>query len=180
MTNALPGPTIAESIDQIGFVVADLDRSVADRTDKLGLGPWTVFRGVTLDGRFRGAPTRVTMDVALAYQGDVQIELIHPTDDAASPYRGADSAPLLGMHHMAWVVDDLDAAVAAATVRGLSVVFEASNPSTRVAYLEAEGDPGVLYEFIESAGMREMIAAGIAATQGWDGRDPVTVITIGE
>lgn len=180
MTNALPEPATPGPIDQIGFVVADLDRSVAERTDKLGLGPWTVFRGVTLDGRYRGAPTRVAIDVALAYQGDVQIELIQPTNAAASPYRSADGAPLCGMHHMAWVVDDLDAAVAAATARGLSVVFEASNPSTRVAYLEAEGDAGVLYEFIEGAGMREMIAAGIAAARGWDGRDPVTVIAIGE
>lgn len=171
--------TIFGPIDQIGFVVADLDQSIALRTQTLGLGPWTVFHGVTLDGRYRGQPTRVAIDVALAYQGDVQIELIQPAGDAASPYRGADGAALCGMHHMAWVVDDLDAAVAAATASGLSIIFEASNPTTRVAYLEAPGDAGVLYEFIEGAGMREMIAAGIAAARDWDGSDPVTVIDLG-
>ncbi|MGV1683810.1 VOC family protein [Sphingopyxis sp. NJF-3] len=167
-------------IDQIGFVVADLDRSLSSRMRALGLGPWTVFRGVTLDGRFRGEPTHVAIDVALAYQGDVQIELIQPVGDAPSPYRDGSGAALCGMHHMAWIVDDLDAAVASATARGLSVVFEASNPSTRVAYLEAPDDPGFLYEFIEGAGMREMVASGIAAARGWDGSDPVTVIDLGE
>lgn len=175
MADAMFGP-----IDQIGFVVADLDQSIAARMRTLGLGPWTVFRGVTLDGRFRGQPTRVVIHVALAYQGDVQIELIQPVGDAPSPYCGAGGAPLCGMHHMAWIVDDLDAAIADATARGLSPVFEASNPSTRVAYLEAEGDGGVLYEFIESAGMREMIATGVAAAQNWDGSDPVTTIDLGE
>ncbi|WP_176590282.1 VOC family protein [Sphingobium sp. EM0848] len=168
------------SIDQIGFVVDDLDQSIACRMRQIGLGPWTVFRGVTLDGRFRGQLTRVVIDVALAYQGDVQIELIQPIGNAASPYRDESGAPLCGMHHIAWIVDNLDAAVAEATARGLSVLFEASNPSTRVAYLETKDDPGVLYEFIEGAGMREMVAAGIAAARGWDGSNPVTTIETGE
>ncbi|WP_257549281.1 VOC family protein [Sphingopyxis sp. DBS4] len=167
------------AIDQLGFVVTDLDRSLSSRMRALGLGPWTVFRGVTLSGRLRGQPTQVTIDVALAYQGDMQIELIQPVGDAPSPYLDEKGAPLCGMHHMAWIVDDLDAAVANATARGLSVVFEASNPSTRVAYLEAEGDTGVLYEFIEGAGMHEMVAAGVAAARCWDGSDPVTTIHVG-
>lgn len=171
MTDAMFG-----AIDQLGFVVADLDRSLASRMRALGLGPWTVFRGVTLDGHYRGQTTRVTIDVALAYQGHVQIELIQPVGDAPSPYLDENRAPRCGVHHMAWIVDDLDAAVADATTRGLSTVFEASNPVTRVAYLEAEDDPGVLYEFIEGAGMREMVAAGIAAARRWDGSDPVTTI----
>lgn len=174
MADGLFGP-----IDQIGFVVADLDRSIAERMRALGLGPWTVFRGVTLEGRCRGEPTRVTIDVGLAYQGDVQIELIQPTGDALSPYRDAAGAPLCGMHHLAWIVDDLDAAVAGATARGLKPVFEAANPATRVAYLEAPGDAGVLYEFIEGPGMRAMVDAGIAAARAWDGGDPITIIEMG-
>jgi len=175
MANAMFG-----AVDQLGFVVADLDRSLASRMRALGLGPWTVFREVTLNGRYRGQPTRVIIDVALAYQGEVQIELIQPVGDAPSPYRGTNGAPLCGIHHMAWIVEDLDVAVANATARGLSMVFEASNPATRVAYLEAESDPGVLYEFIEGAGMREMVAAGIAAARRWDGSDPITTIHLEE
>jgi catechol 2,3-dioxygenase-like lactoylglutathione lyase family enzyme len=163
-------------IDQIGYVVADLERSIARWRARHDAGPWTVFRHVRLDGRYRGEPVTVTMDVALAYRGELQIELIHVTNDAPSPYRDAQGHALAGLHHVAWVVDDLDAAVARLTARGMQVVFDAHNPATRVAYLDDADDPGVLVEVIEGAGMRAMIAHGIAEARTWNGTDPVRII----
>lgn len=171
--------TLFGQVEQIGYVVADLDAAVARWSERLGLGPWTVFRSTRLEGHFRGTPTRVMMDVALAYQGSLQIELIHVRSDTPSPYM-VDGRPLTGVHHIAWVVDDLDRTVAGAEVRGLQPVFRAGNEAVRVAYLESPGEDGVLYELIEGAAMREMIAAGIAATAAWDGRDPITEIDLGE
>ncbi|MBN3838731.1 VOC family protein [Burkholderia sp. Ac-20349] len=168
--------TILGPIDQIGYVVADLDRSIARWRERHDIGPWTVFRNVRLDGHHLGAPVTVTMDVGLAYRGDLQIELIHVTSDTSSPYRDAYGQPLVGLHHVAWVVDDLDAALARLTSRGLRVVFEARNPATRVAYLDDADDPGVRVEVIEGAGMRDMIAHGIAEARAWDGTDPVRII----
>jgi methylmalonyl-CoA/ethylmalonyl-CoA epimerase len=163
-------------IDQIGYVVANLDRSIARWRERHGIGPWTVFRNVRLDGHHLGEPVTVAMDVGLAYRGDVQIELIHVTNEARSPYRDADGQPLVGLHHVAWVVDDLDAALARLTSRGLRVVFEARNPATRVAYLDDIDDPGMRIEVIEGTGMRDMIARGIAEARAWDGADPVRII----
>ncbi|KUY60124.1 VOC family protein [Burkholderia sp. RF2-non_BP3] len=171
MTAPVLGP-----VDQIGYVVADLDRSIARRRARHDAGPWTVFHDVRLDGRYLGEVVTVTMDVGLAYLGDVQIELIHVTNDAPSPYRDAHGQPLAGLHHVAWVVDDLDAAVARLTARGLRVVFEARNPATRVAYLDDADAPGVRVEVIEGAGMRDMIARGIAEARAWDDADPVRII----
>jgi len=163
------------SVDQIGYLVDDLEQSIHRWVAHLGVGPWIVFRDVTLEGRYRGTPVTVTMDVALAYQGNTQIELIKTTNNAPSPYRHADGTPVLGMHHTAWVVDDIDTAVARLTANGLTVVFEAENPATRVAYLEHEQEPGVLYEVIQGAGMREMIRHGIAAAQSWNGSNPIQI-----
>ncbi|HIC7209637.1 VOC family protein [Burkholderia stabilis] len=165
-------------IDQLGYVVADLDTSIARWRARHDLGPWTVFRNVRLDGRHLGEPVTVTMDVGLAYRGDLQIELIHVTNNSRSPYRDAHGQPLVGLHHVAWVVDDLDAALAQLTARGLRVVFEAHNPSTRVAYLDDAEDPGVRVEIIEGAGMRDMIAHGIAEARAWDGADPGRIIDV--
>ncbi|AOR70454.1 glyoxalase [Burkholderia stabilis] len=165
-------------IDQLGYVVANLDTSVARWRARHDLGPWTVFRNVRLDGRHLGEPVTVTMDVGLAYRGDLQIELIHVTNDSRSPYRDAHGQPLVGLHHVAWVVDDLDAALAQLTARGLRVVFEAHNPSTRVAYLDDADDPGVRVEIIEGAGMRDMIAHGISEARTWDGANPVRIIDV--
>jgi methylmalonyl-CoA/ethylmalonyl-CoA epimerase len=164
------------AIDQMGILVSDLDASIARWIAHSGVGPWTVFRNVRMEGVYRGEPTIVTMDVALSYQDNMQIELIHVTNDAPSPYRDDEGRPLLGLHHLARIVDDLDAAVEAAVAGGMEVIFTAHNPATRVAYLQAPGEPGQLFEFICGADMRAMCAAGIAAARAWDGSDPVTVI----
>ncbi|MCY1437355.1 hypothetical protein D9M71_535130 [compost metagenome] len=83
------------------------------------------------------------------------------------------------MHHVAWVVDDFDQTLARLTATGLQMVFEASNPTTRVAYLENHAEPGVLYEVIHGIGMRALIEQGIAAAKHWDGTNPVHIIDVG-
>lgn len=166
------------SFDQVGLVVDDLDAAIAHWTRHFAVGPWTVFRNVVLVGQYRGGPTRVGMDVALSYQGDLQVELIQPTGTAASPYRDAEGRPLLGLHHVAHIVDDLEAVLAAARAAGLEPVFEAANLATRVAYLAAPGLHGLLYELICGPGLAEMARAGIVAARNWDGRTPATVIDL--
>lgn len=165
MPHAILGP-----IAQIGYLVADLDGAVAEWAGTLGVGPWTVFRNVVMTGTYDGAPTEVTMDVALGYQGHVQIELIAPLGHASSPYRGPDGDVLLGMHHLGWLVDDLAAAETALVGRGLETRFAAANESTRVAYLAPRGQAGVLFELIESPATAALIEQGIADTARWDGR----------
>jgi len=163
-------------IDQIGILTDDLDRAVKDWIERLGVGPWLVFRNVALDGVYRGAPTQVKMDVALGYRGDTQIEFIQITNGAASPYRGPDGAPLMGLHHIAWLVDDLDAASHDMEAAGLVRVFFAQRPAIRVAYFEDAAQNGMLYEIIEGPGQREMIRDGIAAAKAWRGDNPITEI----
>lgn len=163
-------------IVQLGYLVDDLDAAVATRLRQFNLGPWTIFRNTRLDGHYRGAATTVLIDVALAYQGDLQVELIKLRSGGPSPYATADG-PILGLHHVASLVDDLDAAVALAIDRGLVPAFEAGNAAVRVAYLET-GEPGVLHELIEGRDMAAMIAAGIEAARHWDGTQAVTEIDL--
>ncbi|WP_375195838.1 VOC family protein [Sphingobium sp.] len=165
-------------VDQIGFLVEDLDASIARWIGHSGVGPWTVFRNVALDGFYRSVPTHVTMNVGLSYQDDMQIELIQVTNEAPSPYRNEAGAPLLGLHHIARIVDDLDAAVATAIEGGMEIAFTAQNPATRVAYLNVPDEPNLLFEFICGPDMRAMATAGIAAARIWDGSDAVTVIDL--
>jgi catechol 2,3-dioxygenase-like lactoylglutathione lyase family enzyme len=171
MSSAFLGP-----IDQIGYLVDDLEQSIGSWRQHFGVGPWTVFRNVSLEGKYCGEPVTVTMDVGLGYQGALQIELIQVTNAAKSPYRDEQGRAIHGMHHVAWVVTDIDRAISHLTATGLRVVFEASNPATRVAYFEDEAEPGVFYEVIQGTGMRELIQQGIAAARNWDGSDPIHVI----
>lgn len=171
-----PAPLFGQ-IDQIGYVVDDLDSAVARWTAGTGIGPWTIFRNSRLRGRYRDAPTIVDIDVALGYQGDTQIELIEVLSETPSPY-DADGTSLTGIHHIAWIVGDLDSALAAALSRGLTIAFEADSGAVRVVYFDAGDGSGTLYELIEGAGMRAMKDAGVAATRAWDGREAVTEIDL--
>ena len=160
-------------ITQIGLVVDDLDASIQRWIGTMGVGPWTVFRNVTLNGQYRGQDTVVTIDVGLSYQGETQVELIEVTNRAPSPYLDENGRALTGLHHLAWIVDDLDAVLTRAAAEGLKLVFRAQSPGTRVAYLEAPGEKGLLFEYIESEATRELIAAGLMATRDWDGTNPI-------
>ena len=167
-------------IRQIAWVVRNLEESVQSWLRATRVGLWTCFRNVALVGRYRGQPTRVRMHVALGYQEGMEIELIEDLGAGPSPYRSAVGEPLIGMHHVAWFSDGLDADVARGTSRGMQVCFEAGNAVTRVAYLEDPREPRLLFEFIEMTSlMREGLAARLAAARDWDGEEPVRVIDLG-
>jgi hypothetical protein len=167
-------------IRQIAWVVSDLDLSVGNWLRSSGVGPWTCFRNVAMTGTLRGQSVTVRMHVALGYQGDMEIELIQPLGGGASPYRGSDGAPLIGMHHVAWFSADVAADVARGEERGLRQLFAAANEVTRVAYLEDPREPGLLLEFIEmNAVMRAGLEARLAAARDWRGEDPVRSIDLG-
>jgi methylmalonyl-CoA/ethylmalonyl-CoA epimerase len=143
-------------IDQIGILTDDLDRAVKDWTSRFGVGPWMVFKNVLMEGTYRGKPTSVTIDVALGYRGDTQIEFIK--------------------HHVAWLVEDLDTVTKEMEAGGLVRVFFAQNAAVRVGYFEDPAQKGMLYEIIEGQGQREMIRDGIAASKNWNGENAVTTI----
>ena len=167
-------------IRQIAWIVRDLEESLANWLRISRVGPWTCFRNVAMTGNFRGAPAAVRMHVALGYQDGMEIELIQDLGGAASPYRGADGAPLIGMHHVAWFSEDVAADVARARQRGMAVCFEAANEVTRVAYLEDPREPRLLFEFIEmNALMRAGFEARLAAARDWRGDNPVQIIDLG-
>lgn len=163
-------PKLLGPIKQIAYVVGDLNASIQQWITLTGVGPWTVFRNTTMHGDCRGAPTSVKLHVGLSYQEGMQIELIEVISKTPSPYQDASGKPLVGMHHIAWHSKDLDGDVARAQARGLKTAFAASNGAVRVAYMESGQSPGVLLEFIEAVpAVLEGFAAGIKATQEWDG-----------
>lgn len=171
----MPLPDLGPIV-QIGYLVDDLADGVDHWIKTMGVGPWTIYRNVTMTGQCRGTPTTVLFDVALSYQGDLQIELIEPKSRTPSPYQDRDGRTLTGIHHIAWLTDDLAGVVGRAKSRGLTPAFEATNAAVTVAYLEQRSQPGILFEFIQGAGQREMIAAGIQAARTWDGANPITTI----
>jgi hypothetical protein len=114
------------------------------------------------------------MEVGLAYQDEVQFEIIKVLSQTPSPYQDDQGRTLVGMHHIAWMTDDLPRDVAKAEERGMTCIFSASNPASKVAYFESADEPGILFEFIQvTAMLLEGFAQGVEASRNWDGQEHI-------
>jgi hypothetical protein len=161
----LPG-----EIRQIGYVVRDFDEALATWIG-LGVGPWFVIRALPHRASYRGEPCAVTLSIAFANSGDMQIELIHQHDDTPSIYT----------NQLAWWAADFDAAMAAAQSIGWPVVWSGGEElGTRFAYLETSGVPAPIVAISQltdaTAAMAKLVRD---AAQDWDGSDPVRVLWSG-
>ena len=160
---------------QLAFVPADFDAALAHWTGVMGVGPFYMIEGIHLEGmKYRGAPTDAVFDLALAYWGDLQIELIRPRDEHPSIYTGAYGATGNGLHHVCILVDDLSAARAVCEAEGAEVVIEGTFGTSQVIYVDPGTGPGTLVEILQQAkdgpDLFWMIkAAGV----GWDGSEPL-------
>lgn len=173
MHQALFGP-----IKQWGFLVKDIDAAMKSWVEQMGVGPWWCFRNVPLKTRFQGAMHEIVIDVALAYQNGVQIELIFQHNDAPSPYRAFYDTPLVQMpHQLAFMVPDIDAAFAQAKALGYTEHGVMYSGDSRFIYLESPTTDGLIVELIQAdpwlVADFERCSAEAAA---WDGSDPYRAI----
>jgi len=168
-------------IRQLGYLVPDLDSAIDAWTRGFGVAPWTKLVGIALPATYRGAETIVRMEIALAYRGEVQIELIRQLDDAPSPYRSFIDAGRYGLHHVAHLSGDVEADVEHAVAAGLAVVFDIRMPDGgRYVYLEMPGLHDVFVELLAATPtMLGMFEQGMAAAAVWDGTPRVSTIDVG-
>ena len=162
-------------IMQLAYVPQDFDSALRYWTEKVGAGPFFMLEHVKLDDvKFRHAPSAPDFSMALGYWGDMQIELIKQHNDAPSIYKEWHDAGREGIHHVCIVVDDMQAARAAADRARAEVVQEGSIPGGEVIYVDPGRDAGMLIELVKLppealqgfAYMREQ-------ARGWDGSDPI-------
>jgi methylmalonyl-CoA epimerase len=127
-----------ERIDHVGIVVADIDSALAvygetfelelvhrERSDELGL------------------------DIALLQVGESRVELLAPTTTDSVL---ADAAP--GMHHVAYRVADIDAALELLQAREVDLVDTSPRVgvlASRIAFVHPHAAGGVLTELVEAA-----------------------------
>ena len=175
MTSPLSGP-----IRQVGHVVRDIDHAIAAWV-AMGVGPWYVVRDRVQRAVYRGKPCEITMSIALANSGELQLELIAQHDDTPSIFTEFLDAHAEGFHQFAWWVRDFDETVAAAQAAGWPVVWTGGeDTATRFAYVEPPpGSPATIYELMELTEATEGMGAFFRdAAKDWDGTDPVREIRV--
>jgi len=162
---------------QLAFVPDDFDAAIKHWTEVMGVGPFFLMEGIHLDGmKYKGVPTDAVFDLALAYWGDLQIELIRPRDDHPSIYTDEYGA-VSGLHHVCILVDDMDEAYRVCAEQGAQIVIEGSVGDSRVIYVDPGQGPGSLVEILQQGeGGPELFGMIKQAGEGWDGSDPLRTL----
>ena len=160
--NAVFGP-----IRQIAYVVADIDQAIDSWHVQMAIAPFAVVRNCKpLQGcRYRNEVAgEIVLNMAFAYIGDVQLELIEQVNTTPSMYLEAAERGYWGAHHYAVCVEDFDAAYQHAMSNGFYAVMNAGAPGyAQMAYVESEQVPGLMLEIIEWNDLTRPYFDGIGA-----------------
>ena len=153
-------------ITQLGYLTDDLE-SAAAAWVKLGVGPFTKMSGVMMPAVMEGETVEIKIDLALAYQGDVQIELIQPLCDSNSPYRENKRSGMWGAHHTQFTVEDLDAAIGECEAAGMEMVCEITSGGWRYIYMR--GAAGWIELTMHNPGLAMFYDIIKKSCSEWDG-----------
>lgn len=147
MTDELRHQLQLPPCDQVGFVVKDMDVSLA-RYEPL-LGPFKTMDPGPMSYNYRGNEETCEMKLAFGRSGDLEIELIQWVSGGC-PHKEFIDAGREGMHHLRFRVDVLEDSVAAAQTAGYQSIWDKRyGEGLAVAYLELPGDP-LLVELFEN------------------------------
>src|SRR5262245_31666054 len=95
-------------IRQISFTTANLDQLLAFWETQMGVRPWSVFRGLTLNMTYEGRPVSLPVHVALSMHGDTLIELIQVLGDGPSPFHDSLNRLIIGLQRLASFSNDIE------------------------------------------------------------------------
>ena len=146
MTASWLGP-----VKQISYTTDDVDRLVEFWERQVGIGPWSIFRGLTLSMEYEGKPISIPVNVALTVHGGQLIELMHPLEGGPSPFHDGLGRPIIGLQRLASASDDIEGDTAAALERGMEQ-FASGQDATgqRYVYFRSANAPGVILELLEN------------------------------
>jgi methylmalonyl-CoA epimerase len=133
---------VFERIDHIGVAVDDLDAAIELYRDRLGMPL-----------QHRETVAQFGVEAVLLGVGDAHVELLEPTDPDSAVGRFLErSGP--GLHHVAYLAGDIDAALEQARSQGLRLIDEEPRTgirNSRVAFLHPKSTGGVLTELVQPA-----------------------------
>jgi catechol 2,3-dioxygenase-like lactoylglutathione lyase family enzyme len=148
--NDNPSPFLTPPFKQCAVVVEDLDEAVRRWAELLGIGPWTAYRLEPPGLKhmlYHGEEVQFSLRHALAWQGDLQFELVQPLH-GPSIFADHLAAHGEGLHHLGKYVADHPQAVTEAIGAGFVPLQSArgfgAEGDGAFAYFQAPGVPAVI------------------------------------
>jgi hypothetical protein len=161
---------------QVCWVVPDLRAAIDVWVRTARVGPWFWFDGVPFaDGRHRGRPAAFPRCIAaIAYAGDLQIELVHQDNDDPGVFRDVFAPGEFGLHHLALMCKDYEAERDSYLLGGAELAFEGRTGTSRTSWVDTSSTLGFMVELLEPSATREAWFATMrTAAESWDGTNPI-------
>jgi catechol 2,3-dioxygenase-like lactoylglutathione lyase family enzyme len=156
---------------QIAYPVDDVVTAAEAFSARTGAGPFFVLRHIPLaESRVHGSPAPFDHSSAYGQWGTVMVELVQEHTPALV-------APGSGLHHVAFMVPDLVAAMRQGAQQGWHEVLWAATATGQQFAFASAPELGHLVEMYEPSQRLLGFYARIAdAARGWDGSDPVRLL----
>ena len=159
MTASWLGP-----VKQISYTTDNVDRLVEFWENQVGIGPWSIFRGLTLTMNYEGRRIAMPVNVGLSIHGGVLIELMQVLGNGPSPFHDNLNRPIIGLQRLAATSDDIEGDTRAAVERGMEL-FASGKDATgqRFTYFRSAAAPGVILELLENIPSFGTFVSGLEA-----------------
>ena len=95
-------------VSQIGIVVPDIGKAVRHYSKILNIKPWFRSKTTSNDAAFKGESFSLELDIALAFSGGMEIELIQMLTDRECIYSDIMKKQGGGLHHIGAMVRAFD------------------------------------------------------------------------
>jgi methylmalonyl-CoA epimerase len=148
-------PFLENGIEQVALIVEDLDKAVETYWKLFGVGPWHIYtygKPLVKKMTYRGNPAEYKMRIALAQVGPMRMELIEMME-GDTIYADFVKEHGYGLHHVAVLVDDMEAAIAQAEAAGIGVIQDGqgfgADGDGHYAYLDTEDRIGTTLELVQ-------------------------------
>ncbi len=97
-----------KNVNQLGFVVRDMDTAIRFWKHRMGVGPFDVSTLVMEGLTYRNEPTNVEIKITSSCAGEIFIELIQQLNDGKSAYRDFLGSGQEGLQHLGYFTYDYD------------------------------------------------------------------------
>jgi hypothetical protein len=164
------------TIFQNAWVVDDVEAVAMQWATEMGVGPFycVEYTDTFSDVFYRGEPSELSMIVALAQAGPVQVELIQPTTDKPSAYRDSVAPGTTGFHHMSVWTHDIEADTEYFEQLGYPTAGRGDAGHVRFAYYDTRPFLGCMLEVVEQRPIVvEQFQLIADAAVDWDGTRPI-------
>jgi len=140
---------------QIGIVVPDIGKAVCYYSKFLNIKPWFRSKTRSNDVVFKRESFSLKLDIALAFSGGMEIELIQMLTDRECIYSDIMKKQGGGLHHIGVMVRGFDKKLEQMKAAGIGVIQSGAIKTvggavTKYAYMDTVSTCGIISEIIES------------------------------